>query len=128
MSRLLIVDDDQDFAETLATVMRGESHEVEIRNSPEEALESIDEEAFDAVLLDVMFPEDDSAGFKLAREIRRQKEDLPILLITAVNQRFPLGFNMKDADPEWLPVADFIEKPPDFDVLKSKVARLLEQA
>ena len=53
---------------------------------------------------------------------------MPILMLTAVNVKFPLGFSAKDIDEHWLPVNDFVEKPVDFDVLRSKVATLLEEA
>ena len=34
----------------------------------------------------------------------------------------------RDIDDKWLPVADFLEKPVDFDVLVGKVKELLEKA
>jgi DNA-binding response OmpR family regulator len=74
-----------------------------------------------------MFPEDPSGGFKLARELRRRHEGLPILLLTAVNQKFPLGFSSKDIDAAWLPVTGFVEKPVEFPVLLDKVHELLSQ-
>ena len=82
----------------------------------------------DAVVLDVMFPENPTAGFDLARTIRRTYKDLPILMLTAVNQQFPLGFSNRDIDKRWLPVAEFVEKPVDFRLLCDKVAHLLAPA
>ena len=82
----------------------------------------------DLAILDVMFPEDASAGFELARFMRHEKEQLkniPILMLTAINTKFPLGFGSKDIDEEWMPVTEFLEKPVDFDVLREKVAKLL---
>ena len=52
---------------------------------------------------------------------------VPILMLTAINAEFPLGFGPNDIDSEWLPVTDFLEKPVDFDVLKDKVAKLLSK-
>ncbi|MEJ2703742.1 MAG: hypothetical protein P8Z79_15005 [Sedimentisphaerales bacterium] len=82
------------------------------------------------VVLDVMFPEDESGGFELARFMRRQSEKLtnvPILMLTAINTKFPLGFSTKDIDDDWLPVADFLEKPVDFELLRHKVSMLLSE-
>ncbi len=82
------------------------------------------------MVLDVMFPEDSSAGFELARIMRHENETLkmiPILMLTAINAKFPLGFGPKDIDSEWMPVTAFLEKPVDFDVLKGKVSKLLGQ-
>jgi len=64
----------------------------------------------------------------LARAMRHENEKLkkvPILMLTAINAKFPLGFGPNDIDSEWMPVTDFLEKPADFDVLREKVAKLL---
>jgi DNA-binding response OmpR family regulator len=128
MAYILIVDDDEDFASTAAIVLRKEGHDVEIELSPDDAEKSMEAKTPDLVVLDVMFPEDDSAGFELARIIRHKNEMLktvPILMLTAINTKFPLGFGTKEIDDDWLPVADFLEKPVDFDVLRHKVSTLL---
>ncbi|MCG7851112.1 MAG: hypothetical protein MIO92_01170, partial [Methanosarcinaceae archaeon] len=52
---------------------------------------------------------------------------IPILMLTAINTKFPLGFGPKDIDDDWLPVTEFLEKPVDFDVLVDKVSKLLGQ-
>ena len=125
MSYLLIVDDDPDFASSVATVCEALGHEVATVHTTSEALERVAQRRPDGLLLDVMFPEDSTAGFELAREIRRRHGNLPILMLTAVNQQFPLGFSNKDIDPKWLPVVEFVEKPVDFDLLRQKITRLL---
>jgi len=128
MAYVLIVDDDEDFAQTTATVLRKEGHEVQIELDTQDAAESMQNKLPDLVVLDVMFPEDASAGFELARFMRHENEQLkaiPILMLTAINAKFPLGFGPKDINSEWLPVTDFLEKPVDFDVLLDKVTKLL---
>jgi len=125
MAYLLIVDDDPEFAESVATVCQAEGHEVHTVHSTGDALAEVKKRRPDGIVLDVMFPEDPSAGFQLARDLRKQFGNLPILMLTAVNQQFPLGFSKRDIDPEWLPVTDFIEKPVDFGVLKEKIAALV---
>lgn len=125
MAYLLLVDDDVDFAQAVATVLRAQGHEVELEHESERALPRIQARRPDAVILDVMFPENDTAGFEVARAIRRTCGPLPVLLLTGVNQRFPLGFSNQDLDPNWLPASDFLEKPVDFAVLISKVNEVL---
>lgn len=125
MAYLMIVDDDPEFASAVATVCEAMGHEVQVLHTPGETLARVEARRPDAVILDVMFPEDPSAGFQLARELRRRTASLPILMLTAVNQQFPLGFSTKDIDPKWLPVTDFVEKPVDFALLRERITRLL---
>jgi CheY-like chemotaxis protein len=125
MAYLLIVDDDPDFASSVATVCESLGHETAAVHTTEQALAKTEQRRPDGIVLDVMFPEDPGAGFQLARDIRRRFGDIPILMLTAVNQQFPLGFSTKDINTKWLPVADFVEKPVDFAILKEKITRLL---
>ncbi len=131
MAYILIVEDDEDFAMTTAKVMETAGHEVRIELDTERGMTSMGKRRPDLVVLDVMFPEDSAAGFELARAMSQAKEKLgniPVLMLTAVNAKFPLGFGSGDIDDNWLPVSDFLEKPVDFDVLKSKVGSLLKKA
>ena len=131
MADIMIIDDDKDFAAATATVLEAAGHGVEIETDIADAERSLLARPPDLAILDVMFPEDASAGFTLARKMRHQLGALtgvPILMLTAVNQRFPLGFGPRDIDPEWLPVTDFLEKPVDLQVLVARVAAMLERA
>jgi len=131
MAYLLIIDDDEDFASATATVLSSSGHEIHYELSLDAARASLKERKPDLVILDVMFPEDSSAGFKMAMEMHGESsevKDVPILMLTGVNAKFPLGFSEKDIDSDWLPVADFVEKPIDFDVLSKKVSELLAKA
>ena len=131
MAYLLIIDDDEDFASAAAKMLHDAGHEVAVELDTTSAVASMEKRRPDLVVLDVMFPEDASAGFQLARTMQHYNEDLkgiPVLMLTAVNSRFPLGFSSHDIDENWLPVAEFLEKPVDFDVLRNRVAELLEKA
>ena len=128
MTSILIVDDDQDFSSAVATILNKAGYQTAIEDNPDSALASLKNRLPDAVILDVMFPENPSAGFELAHTIHRLYKDLPILMLTAVNQQFPLGFKTKDIDPDYLPVTEFLEKPIDFRVLCEKVGKLVAPA
>ncbi len=125
MAYVLIVDDDEEFAGAVATVLQAEGYEVAMEHETAAGLASLRARRPDLMVLDVMFPENPSAGFELAREIRKDFGQLPILMLTAVNSQFPLGFSSRDIDATWLPVTDFLEKPVDFQALRDRVKRLL---
>jgi DNA-binding response OmpR family regulator len=128
MAYLMIVDDDEDYASALATVLRSAGHEVLTAITPETALAGMRQRPPDLVILDVMFPDDSSAGFGLARAIRQEGGALkavPILMLTAVNTKFSLGFGAEDIDETWLPVTDFAEKGIDYDSLRARAEKWL---
>jgi DNA-binding response OmpR family regulator len=130
MAYILIVDDDKDLAQAYSKILTDEGHEVHIELETETAFENIDQKVPDLIILDAMFPENRSGGFDFAREISSKftnKNNIPILMLTAVNQVFQLGLSKNNIDEEWVPISDLLEKPVDFEVLKEKVAELLKK-
>ena len=126
MAKVIIVDDDRDFMDSICRVLQHKGHETTAVYDTDEVIELLEREPHDVMVLDVMFPEDAAAGFHLAQEIRRHKDlaRLPILILSAINTKFPMGFGPNDIDDTWMPVQDFLEKPIDFDVLLAKVEKL----
>lgn len=130
MAYLMVIDDDEDFANTIATALRNSGHEIDVKLDTSIALESMQQRPPDLVILDVMFSGDNSAGFELARAMRHYHQklrDIPIVMLTGVNTTFPLSFGPRDIDDRWLPVADFLEKPVDLAILQQRVSRLLAE-
>lgn len=130
MAYLMVIDDDEDFANTIATALRNSGHEIDVKLDTSNALESMEQRPPDLVILDVMFSGNSSAGFELARAMRHYHQklrDIPIVMLTGVNSIFPLGFGPRDIDDRWLPVADFLEKPVDLAILQQRVSRLLDE-
>ena len=128
MSYLLIIDDDEDFAKAEAAVLIDAGHEVEIELNIKAGEKSMLKRKPDLIILDVMFPESSSAGFELARKMVHFDEklkEIPILMLTAINSEFPLGFSSQDINNYWLPVTEFLEKPVDLDILNNKVSDML---
>lgn len=127
MARIKIIDDDVEFAENISTMLSEAGHEVSLLDTTDNAVQLLIKDKPDLVILDVMFPDNPVAGFDLARQIRSRCEikDLPIILLTAVNQEFPMDFSADDTDPDWMPVQDFIEKPVDAKRLLEAVCKML---
>jgi DNA-binding response OmpR family regulator len=125
MTHLLIVDDDKDFSGALRMMLQSRGYDVAIEYDTSTILQRLDQRLPDALILDVMFPEDPFAGFELARAIRRQFPNLPILMLTSVKEHFSLDGADASHDPARLPVTDFLEKPVDFEEFSVKLDRLL---
>ena len=127
MATIRIIDDDVEIADNLAEELKGRGFTVSTANETEGAAEALASDKPDLLVLDVMFPENPTGGFDLARKIRQTEgvKDLPIILLTAVNQEFPIDFSGDDIDPEWMPVQQFLEKPVDVDLLVEKISELL---
>ena len=68
MSRILIVEDEEDIANLEKDYLELSDFEVEIENRGDTGLARALEEEFDLVILDLMLPEVD--GFEICREIR----------------------------------------------------------
>ena len=126
MAKIMIVDDDPDFVDSISRLLKSKGHELTTINDTEGVIEQLERDPYDVLILDVMFPENAAAGFHLAQEIRKHEDlsRLPILILSAINTKFPMGFGPGDIDDAWLPVQDFLEKPIDFDVLADKVQTL----
>ena len=131
MPYILIVDDDVDFAAAVTRILGDAGYEVATETDTGDALERIRRRRPDLLILDVIFPEDSSAGFALARTLQRESDTLgsiPVLLLTAINATFPLGFSSRDIDELWLPVSDFLEKPVDCRTILTRAELLLDKA
>jgi OmpR family response regulator RpaB len=80
MARVLLIDDDAQLGEPLAAYFARFDDRLEQATRPSEGLARLRQGGFDAVILDVMLPEQD--GFAVCRAIRRDS-DIPVLMLTA---------------------------------------------
>jgi two-component system OmpR family response regulator len=80
MPRILLIDDDAQLGEPLAAYFRRFELELHQATRPSEGLARLREGGFDAVILDVMLPEQD--GFAVCRAIRAES-DVPVVMLTA---------------------------------------------
>ncbi len=124
MSRVLIVEDEVHLAQGLRFNLEAEGHSVEVAGDGETALESIKtsdkDEAFDAIVLDVMLPGKD--GFAVAKELRSEKNYIPILMLTARGRAEDVlkGF-ASGAD-------DYLPKPFELAILLARLQGLLRRS
>jgi len=78
--RVLVVDDDHDFAESMALLMRRRGYEVELAFSGEEAIARFHERDFDITFMDIRLPKKD--GVESLIEIRKFKPEARVVMMT----------------------------------------------
>lgn len=118
-SRVLIVEDEARLREVLCDYFSSKGElPVEAENGVQ-ALARLEEEPFDAVLMDIMMPELD--GLSVCRAVRRTS-DVPILFLTALSDEEDklLGYEL-GAD-------DYITKPFTLSVLYAKTMALIRRS
>jgi two-component system alkaline phosphatase synthesis response regulator PhoP len=82
--RILVVDDDILVVEALKELLTSSGYEVRVATRGQEALEILDQERFDLLILDVVMPK--MTGFDLCREVRKRDDEMSavkIIMLTA---------------------------------------------
>ena len=111
MSRILVVDDEEDLVKLIANVLKKAGHEVVTAFSAYEVLEK-DYKFFDLILVDVMMPGMD--GFELCKQIRHQV-DVPIIFLTAKSLENDIMYGLG------IGADDYLTKPFGVGELRARV-------
>ena len=114
MKKILIVDDDSEVTASLSMLLR-EKYEVGVASNGFSAIDKLKEEDYDLILLDLLMPGLDGAGFVDALRVR--EKTTPILLVSA----------SRDAAEKArvLRATDYLLKPFHVDELEAKIERLI---
>ena len=123
MTKILVVDDEQDLCEILRFNLRNEGYEVATANSAEDALamlEGGEGVGANLILLDVMMER--MSGYELAQHLRDQGNNTPIIFLTA-----------RDAHDDQLAgfasgADDYITKPFAFDTVLARIRAVLKRS
>lgn len=117
-SKILIVEDEAQLREVLCDYFSSKGELPFEANNGMQALELIEENEFDAVLLDIMMPE--LNGLSVCRAVRRTN-DVPIIFLTALSDEEDklLGYEL-GAD-------DYVTKPFIMSVLYAKTMALIKR-
>jgi DNA-binding response OmpR family regulator len=119
-NRILLVEDDRNFGDVLRSYLEMHEFDVTLATDGAEGLEKYKEGEYDLCILDVMMPKKD--GFTLAREIREEDTNMPIIFLTAkalkddVLKGFKIG-----AD-------DYITKPFNSEELLYRIQAILKRS
>lgn len=82
--KILLVDDDTMFASALAEELSAFDHDVAVAHDGRDGLAAIDQDAFDAVVLDRMMPRVD--GIALIERLRGDARSIPVIMLSARGQ------------------------------------------
>ncbi len=125
-AKIMIVDDDPDYIDVVKTILEREQYTVVTAGDKTEGMEKIRAEKPDLAILDVMMNAWQD-GFEMSRQLKKdpQFKNMPVLMLTAVENRTGIGFKSTAGDPTWLPVDMFLDKPVEPDVLLSEIKKLL---
>lgn len=124
---ILIIDDDVDLVEILRITLERADFKVIDAQNGERGLQLARSAHPDLILLDVMMGTIDE-GFHVAHRLRGSPETsgLPILMMSAIGDRTGFRFDA-ERDGDYLPVAEFLEKPINPLRLLEKVRRHLRR-
>ena len=125
---ILIVDDDEDICMAVKALLESRDYVVETATTKEEGLRKLASVKPDLAILDVMMASWQD-GFELSRQLKKDPElkDIPILMLTGVENKTGFEFKSAAGDEEWLPVESFLDKPVEPDVLLAEVEKLLQK-
>jgi len=120
MNKLLLLEDDTLFRETLEDFLEEYNYEVKSFKNGEDVLDSTFKEQFDIYLFDINVPKIN--GLELLKILRDSGDNTPAIFITSYNDQETLhqGFEV-GAD-------DYIKKPVDLDELYFRIQALLKRS
>ena len=111
---VLVVDDDESNRDVLGRVLQSKGYTVVLAASGPEALELVDSQPVDLVLLDIMMP--DVSGLDVLKALRANhpREALPVIMATAKDQPRDVVDALK------MGANDYVTKPLDFAVVMAR--------
>jgi DNA-binding response OmpR family regulator len=118
-ARLLVVEDEPTLVVTLTDRLRSEGYEVEAAADGDEGYRLASGGRFDLLLLDVALPR--RSGFDVLRDLRQQRVETPVLMLTARAQVVDRVLGLK------LGADDYLPKPFDMMELLARVEAVLRR-
>ena len=120
MIKILVAEDYKDLNRFVCSSLRNDGYDITSCYDGEEALDITERVKFDMVLTDIMMPRMD--GFELAKNIRSFDKDIPIIFMTAKDDKPSKMFGYS------IGIDDYVTKPFDMDVLLLKISAILRRA
>jgi DNA-binding NtrC family response regulator len=117
--KLLIVDDDKMLNHNMSWLLSRKGYEVSSANDGESALQMVENQDFDVVILDQKMPGMD--GVTTLRELKKKRPNLEVIILTGASSvdSAVKGFEFG--------AYDYTTKPMQMDVLEEKVMQAFER-
>lgn len=113
--RVLLVDDEEEYLETMAERMEARGLNVTIAKDGKSALENAEGQTFDICMLDMQMPGMD--GIETLQKLREKNPDLEVILVSGY------GSIEKSVKAMKLGAKDFVQKPADIEELVAKAKK-----
>ncbi|WP_172146063.1 MULTISPECIES: response regulator transcription factor [Pseudomonas] len=120
MSTLLLIDDDTELCELLASWLTQEGFQVSACHDGKSARRALADQAPDAVVLDVMLP--DGSGLELLKQLRSDHPGLPVLMLSARGEPLDRILGLE------LGADDYLAKPCDPRELTARLRAVLRRS
>lgn len=119
MSRILLVEDNDSIILGLEYLFKEEKFEFDFAKLKKNAIEKIEKENFDIVLIDIGLP--DGNGFEVCKYIKEYRKQLPIIFLTANDEEKDVVYGLD------LGAEDYITKPFRNRELISRIKNVLRR-
>ena len=120
MKQILLVEDDHDIAALLRLNLEDEGYAITHEPDGGNALQRLDKQPWDAVILDLMLPNVD--GLEICRRIRQMTRYLPIIIISARSSETDRITGLETG------ADDYLVKPFSFQELEARIKALLRRS
>jgi CheY-like chemotaxis protein len=109
--RILIIDDDPDFAEAISSLLEANGYAVEYADNGRLGFEKAKDRPPALIMLAVMMREK-TEGFDVSRKLAGDPgtNSVPVVLLTGIRKELNLPYAL-EPDGSWLPVRAVLEKP-----------------
>ncbi|MFO7751341.1 MAG: response regulator [Desulfobacteraceae bacterium] len=123
--RILVVDDEPDFASLVQSNLSKEGFDVEVAYDGVEAMEKVKANPPDAIVLDVMMPEKD--GYEVCSDLKKDDKyrDIPVVMLTAVADHVS-STRYSHADGMSMEADDYLPKPASAEEITQSIKSLVE--
>lgn len=118
--RILLIEDEKKLSHYIKMGLTETGFAVDTAYDGEEGLYLAREEAYDAIILDVMLPK--LSGIEVCKQLRGFKKDTPILMLTARSETEDKILGLESG------ADDYLTKPFEFAELKARINALLRRS